>query len=140
MSCSNELGEILRARGFRMTPQRHAIIHILKVSGGHLSPNQVYEQARQTIPGITETTIYRTLEFLAENGLVQPALNGKRHLVYEITDHDHHHLICDSCGAEVNIAPGALQLAIDSLENQTGYRINAGHYTFFGLCPACKSD
>jgi Fe2+ or Zn2+ uptake regulation protein len=39
----------------------------------------------------------------------------------------------------VNIDPKALQKAIDGLEDQTGYRINAGHITFFGLCPECKA-
>ncbi len=138
MSCTKELSDILRRRGFRMTPQRHAIMHILKASGEHLSPSQVYEQARQTVPGVTEPTVYRTLEFLAANDLVQPALNENRHLVYEIAGHDHHHLICSSCGAQVNIEPEALLNAISSLEDQTGYHINASHITFFGLCPKCK--
>ena len=140
MSCDEELSKLLQGRGFRMTPQRHAIMHILKASGEHLSPGQVFEQARQSVPGITETTVYRTLEFLAENDIVQPVLTEHRHLVYEIASHEHHHLICSSCGAEVDIEPKALQKAIAGLENQTGYRINAGQITFFGLCPACKQE
>jgi len=138
MSCTTELSELLRGRGYRMTPQRHAILHILKASGEHLSPAQVYEQARESVPGITEPTVYRTLEFLAENGIVQPAFNEKRHLVYEISGHDHHHLICSVCGAQVEIEPKALLKAIANLESETGYRINAEHITFFGLCSTCR--
>jgi Fe2+ or Zn2+ uptake regulation protein len=138
MSCTNELGDLLRARGFRMTPQRHAILHILKASSKHVSPAQVYEQACQAVPGITETTVYRTLEFLAENGLVQPALNGDRHLVYEVAGHDHHHLICSSCGMSFEVDHGLLEKLYQELESRSGYQLTAHHLTLFGLCPACQ--
>ena len=140
MSCTRELAETLRARGFRMTPQRHAIIHILKASDQHLSPAQVYEKARQTVPGITETTVYRTLEFLAETGVLQPALNDHRHLVYEITGEEHHHIICSSCGAEVEIDHNLLEDLFQKLEDQSGYRMTTNHLTFFGLCLNCRSS
>ena len=113
-------------------------MHILKAAGRHLAPNEVYELARQTVPGVTEATVYRTLEFLAENAVVQPALNEKRHVVYEMSGNEHHHLICSACGAQVDIEPGALQQSMADLEKQSGYIINASHITFFGLCPNCQ--
>jgi Fur family ferric uptake transcriptional regulator len=122
-----------------MTPQRHAIMHILKASGEHLSPAQVYEQARQSLPGITETTVYRTLEFLVQNGIVLSTQNSGGHLAYELSGHDHHHLVCRSCGARLDLEPGLIQKTISSLERQTGYQISAGHLTFSGLCPACRA-
>jgi len=140
MSSTKELSQLLRARGFRMTPQRHVILKILKDAGEHLSPVQVYEQANQALPGITETTVYRSLEFLVKNEIVQPALDENRHLVYEIADHVHHHIICNSCGAQVNIYPDTLETALANLEKQTGYRLIASHITLFGLCPKCKLE
>ena len=139
MTCSKPFAEKLKALGFRMTPQRHAILHILKQAGGHLSPAQVYEQARQSVPGMTETTVYRTLEFLSENGIIASASSGSGHLTYELAGHDHHHLICRSCGAQVEIEHNALGEMVGQLEQQTGYRLNIDHITFFGLCPECKS-
>ena len=76
MSCAEQYTPQLRERGFRMTPQRMAILHILHHSGEHLTPGEVYQQASQDVPGITEATVYRTLEFLAENGLAQSAHTG----------------------------------------------------------------
>jgi Fe2+ or Zn2+ uptake regulation protein len=140
MSCSKELAESLRARGFRMTPQRHAIIHILKVCGQHLSPSQVYEEARKTVPGITETTVYRTLEFLADTEVLQPALNDHRHLVYQIAGEEHHHILCSSCGAEVEIDHDLLEDLFHKLEDRSGYQMTTNHLTFFGLCPQCKAQ
>jgi Fur family transcriptional regulator, ferric uptake regulator len=140
MSCTKELEELLRARGFRMTPQRHAIMHILKASNQHLSPAQVYEEAQKTVSGITKATVYRTLEFLAEAGVLQPALNGYRHLVYEIAGHEHHHIICNSCGATFGVEHDLLQDLFEELEARSGYQMSVNHLSFFGLCPKCKSN
>jgi hypothetical protein len=73
MTCGSQYAPQLRARGFRMTSQRLAILHVLCHAGTHLSPSEVYKQAKQDLPGLTEPTVYRTLEFLAENGLARPA-------------------------------------------------------------------
>jgi len=139
MSCTQELAETLRERGFRMTPQRHAIIHILKESDCHLSPAEVFEKARQAVPGITETTVYRTLEFLADTEVLQPALNEHRHLVYQITGEEHHHIICSSCGAAFEIENSLTRGLFQKLEDQSGYHMSTNHLTFYGLCPNCRA-
>jgi Fe2+ or Zn2+ uptake regulation protein len=123
-----------------MTPQRHAILHILKASGGHLSPSQVYDLAHAAVPGMTETTVYRTLEFLADNDIVQSRLLNGGHLVYEIAEADHHHLVCRECGAEVEIEHSRLQPFLADLETASGFRSISSHLTFFGLCPDCQTN
>lgn len=138
MTCANQYTPELRARGFRMTPQRMAILHVLHHSGKHLTPGEVYQQTSQDIPGITEATIYRTLEFLAENGLAHSAHIGSGHLVYEITKPDHHHLICRKCGAEVQFDHTALEQVYSELEEQSGFCSIDSHVTLFGLCPECQ--
>ncbi len=137
MTCSQPFAEKLKARGFRMTPQRHAILHVLKSAGGHLSPAQVFERAHESAPGMTETTVYRTLEFLAENDIVQSRTTGS-HLVYEIAESGHYHLVCRQCGQEVEIRNDQLQPLYGSLETSTGFRAIGSNVTFFGLCPDCQ--
>jgi Fe2+ or Zn2+ uptake regulation protein len=139
MSCANEYSPQLRARGYRMTPQRLAILHVLHHSQGHMSPVEVYEQARHELPGLTETTVYRTLEFLAENGLARPALTGNGHLVYELARHEHHHLICRTCGNEMEVEHELIKSMYQTLETASGYKLTDSHLTFFGLCPNCQS-
>ena len=138
MSCSEDYAPQLRASGYRMTPQRHAILHVLCHSGRHLSPTDVYEQAREELPGITETTVYRTLEFLAEKGLARPAHMGNGHLVYEIARHEHNHLKCRNCGSEMEVEHAYLSKLYRQLESASGYRLTDSHVTFFGLCPDCQ--
>lgn len=138
MSCAADYAPQLRARGYRMTPQRMAILHVLHHSGEHLSPTDVYEQAREELPGITETTVYRTLEFLAENGLVRPAHMGSGHLVYEIARHEHHHLVCRNCGNTMEVEHSLFKSMYHKLETESGYKLTDSHLTFFGLCPDCQ--
>jgi len=138
MSCSEEYTPQLRARGYRMTPQRHAILHALCHSGKHLSPVEVYERARAELASLTETTVYRTLEFLAENDLARPALTGNGHLVYEIARHEHHHLVCRNCGKALEVEHSLLKGMYQRLETASGYKLTDSHITFFGLCSNCQ--
>ena len=130
----------LRQRGFRLTPQRYAILNVLLEAEGHLSPTEVYQRASEQLPGLTEPTVYRTLSFLAEQGLVMPAHMGSGQLVYETSEHVHHHLICRSCGGSIEIAHDALQELYDQLFVSTGFRADSSHVTLFGLCPECQSN
>lgn len=130
----------LHSRGYRVTPQRLAILQILISAEQHLSPSEVYQRTQQVLPGVTEATIYRTLSFLSEQGIAMQAHMGSGQLVYEIAGHDHHHLICRMCGATMQIDHELLEELYTGFEQQTGYRIDSLHTTFFGLCPDCKVD
>jgi Fe2+ or Zn2+ uptake regulation protein len=138
MSCSVPYGKQLQALGYRMTPQRHAILHALKSAGRHLSPTEVYDRSGPSVPGLTEPTVYRTLEFLAEKGIIQSMLTPAGHLVYELGENHHEHLICRKCGREMDIDAGRLKKLFSDLEVLTGYQSIEGHITFMGLCPDCQ--
>jgi Fe2+ or Zn2+ uptake regulation protein len=140
MTCGTYLTEQLHRHGFRMTPQRMAILHTLRHAGGHLSPTEVYERARRDQPGLTETTVYRTLEFLADKGFALAAHVGGGRLVYELTEQDHHHLICRACGQEVAVKPDVLAPLYEQLRSSTGYKLDSNHVTLFGLCPKCQTS
>ncbi len=140
MTCGTQYSPYLRERGFRMTPQRMTILHILHHQGTHLSPTEIFALAKETLPGLTETTVYRTLEFLADNGLVCPAHIGSGHLVYEISRGDHHHLICRNCSGEVRVEHTMLEPLFTDLESSSGFRYIDSHVTFFGLCPECQEE
>src|SRR5574339_601136 len=109
MSCGSEYASQLRSRGFRMTSQRMAILHVLHHAGIHLSPGEIYRRAQRELPGITEPTVYRTLEFLAENGLVRPSHSGNGHFTYQIAGEDHHHIVCRLCGNEIEVEHSLLE-------------------------------
>ena len=130
--------EQIRARGYRVTPQRMTILRILQEAKQHLTPLEIYEQARQELPGLTEATVYRTLSFLSAQGLAMEAHVGNGQLVYENTTQEHHHLICRACGSNYKIDHAVLQELYKCLEAESGFDIDTLHVTFFGLCPDCK--
>lgn len=130
----------LRSQGYRLTPQRLAILELLKEADGHLTPAEIYKQVSQKLPGLTEATVYRTLNFLAEQGLVLVAHVGRGQLVYEYAEHDHHHLICRECGDMREIDHQELKQLYEAFFNKTGYQINTVHAAFFGLCPSCLEN
>ncbi len=140
MTCSLKYAPQLRAQGLRMTPQRMAILHALHHTGGHLSPLQVYKMARKDYPNLTEPTVYRTLEELTEKKFLRAAHVGSGKLVYELAgkSHEHHHLICRNCHAEIQINHTELETLFGELETSSGYRFIDSHVTFFGLCPKCQ--
>jgi Fe2+ or Zn2+ uptake regulation protein len=140
MSCGSEYATQLRSRGFRMTPQRMAILHVLHHAGTHLSPREIYLRARRELTGITEPTVYRTLEFLVENGLVQPSHSGNGHFTYQIAGRDHHHIICRACGNEIEVEHSLLENLYQLLERASGFRQINSHLTFLGVCPNCSSS
>ena len=130
----------LREQGYRLTPQRLAILDVLHNTQGHLNPTEIYQRVVQVIPGLTEATVYRTLNFLAEQGLVLVAHLGRGRLVYELAEHDHHHLICRQCGDMREIDHLELKGLYEQFLNNTGYQINTIHATFFGHCPECLKN
>ena len=138
MTCAIDYAPQLHAQGLRMTPQRMAILHALRHSGRHLSPTQVYDLARKEFPSLTEPTVYRTLEYLAEKKFLLAAHMGNGKIVYELAENQHHHLICHKCGGTVEVDHAPLERLYRQLESSTGYKLDSSHVTFFGLCPDCQ--
>lgn len=134
----NNTAHDLREQGHRLTPQRLAILQILDEDGGHLTPSAIYERAIQRLPGLTEATVYRTLNFLVQNKLALVAHIGDGRLVYESARRNHHHLICRECGYTIEIDHEELVTFFKQFEEKSGYKIDCAHVTFFGLCPVCK--
>lgn len=139
MTCASEYAPQLRARGFRVTPQRMAILHVLRHERTHLSPSEIYKKAHKDFPKLTEPTVYRTLEFLTKNGVVRSSQVSTGHLMYEIAGEDHHHIACRICGSEIEVEHNLLEGIYKKLESKSGYVRIDSHVTFFGICPTCQS-
>ncbi len=138
MSCNPEhIARQIREKGFRLTPQRMAILNTLHAAG-HLSPTEVYERVSHTMPGFTEPTVYRNLDFLARSGFVRSTHAGGGRLEYELAARAHHHLVCGACGVEMEIPHEQVLGLVEEFERLTGFRLTEGHITFNGLCPHCK--
>jgi Fur family transcriptional regulator, ferric uptake regulator len=140
MTCGFEFAPELRSRGFRVTAQRMAVLHVLLHAPTRLAPSQIWRQACENLPGLTEPTVYRTLDFLSRNGLAWPIRTDKGHLVYEMAGRQHHHLICRECGSEIEVEHALVGNIYARLEAASGYRLSDDHMTLFGVCPDCQRN
>src|SRR5512139_29721 len=88
-----DFADQLHRQGYRLTPQRHLILDIVRKAGAHVTPEQVYARVYQQNPAVSRATIYRTLDFLCEVHMIHAMQWGDR-TYYEIAgDKPHHHLI-----------------------------------------------
>ena len=74
----------LRERGYRMTPQRQIMMDAICEGGGHTTLPEIFERVQRKAPAINQATVYRTLHFLLNMGLIVKAEIAPGETVYEI--------------------------------------------------------
>ncbi len=128
--------DIIRTHGHRVTPQRLIILDAVCEAGPHATFGEIYRRVKEADATIDQSTIYRTLEFLCEVGLVISAEIGET--VYEIAGKTpHHHLVCEQCGQVMCLEHSAVRPLFDQIEQQLGFRVQTDHLVFRGLCKKC---
>ena len=96
---------ILRAQGYKLTPQRRAVVKVVTSTKDRLTIATIYNKLQRIHTGIGLVTIYRTLEILAELGLVCEIYTGDKCRSYTTgTSQHHHHLVCSACGKVVDFS------------------------------------
>lgn len=135
----SDLGERLRARGLRLTPQRELVLGAVERLG-HATPDEVYAAVHEEAPGISISTVYRTLEMLEGLGLVRHAHLGDRAPTYHsVRGHEHFHLVCRNCQRVISVDPDVLSPLAATLAADHGFRVDVGHLTVFGDC-GCRGE
>ncbi|WP_214109765.1 Fur family transcriptional regulator [Acrocarpospora catenulata] len=130
--------EELRAKGYRVTPQRQLVLEAVGELG-HATPEDISAKVQQTARGVNISTVYRTLELLEELGLVTHTHLSHGAPTYHLAaDADHIHLVCRGCGDIVEAPPHLVQTMVDALDTQLGFATDVHHLTIFGRCTRCR--
>jgi len=130
----------LRQQGLRVTPQRRAILGLLSAGHGHFTAEDVYQHISPGMPDVSRTTVYSTLRDLVERGeLTEVADPGAEAVRYDTNTALHHHLVCLSCHALLDIGRDFPGLRLTGKE-AAGYQITRHQVTFLGYCPACLAS
>jgi Fur family ferric uptake transcriptional regulator len=133
------LGAELRAKGYRLTPQRQLVLEAVTALG-HATPDEVAEAVRRTASGVNISTVYRTLELLEELGLVSHTHLGHGAPTYHSTDDaDHVHLVCRDCGSVTETVPAVVADVVDRLAADEGFAADVRHLAIFGRCRSCQA-
>ncbi|WP_431899376.1 Fur family transcriptional regulator [Nonomuraea sp. bgisy101] len=130
--------EELRAKGYRVTPQRQLVLEAVKTLG-HGTPEEICAKVQQTARGVNISTVYRTLELLEELGMVTHThLNHGAPTYHLATEANHVHLVCRDCG---EVSEVRLELAdglVKGLDDEMGFETDVRHLTVFGRCRNCR--
>ena len=122
----------------RNTKQRSAVSAVLAEVEGFHSAQDLHAILRSRGDRVGLTTVYRTLQGLAESGeidVMRPP--GGEHLYRRCSEGHHHHLVCRDCGRTVEVEGPAVEHWADRVAAQHGY-VGVSHtLEIFGTCPAC---
>jgi Fur family transcriptional regulator, ferric uptake regulator len=128
----------LRARGYRVTPQRQLVLAaVTKLE--HATPEEIWADVQQTASGVNISTIYRALELLEQLGLVTHTHLGHGAPSYHLAaEAEHVHLVCSQCGRVTEVSPAAVAPLVTALDERHGFATDVGHLTVFGRCASCR--
>jgi Fur family peroxide stress response transcriptional regulator len=135
----NMMLEKLKARDYRITPQRIAILRVLASSRGHPNAEQIYAEVKKDFPTTSLATVYKTIALLKELGEilelgfadVGSRYDGKK-------PYPHPHLICTICKKIIDPDLESLEDMTRELTSNTGFKIVTHRLDFFGICPDCQ--
>ena len=119
----------------RRTRQRLAIEEVFQKEARPLSPPEVFEISKRTLPQIGLRTIYRQLKDMAEEGLIVGVDYPGQPLRYEWVSHGHHaHFICRKCDRVFD-----MQIDVPDVDIKApkGFEVTGQETVFYGNCPDC---
>ena len=141
MSHCDTFIEILRQRGYRVTPQREMIVEIIAHSGRHMTAEDVFEDVQTRSQAINIATVYRTLDLLVEEGLASRIDLGSGRVIYATIQHGPHiHLVCRQCGHVTDLDIDPFESMLQGIETQCGFECSTQHLVMYGLCAGCQSQ
>lgn len=122
--------------GPRPTRQRTAILAGLAGTGDFRSAQEVHELV--AAEGIGLATVYRTLQLYAEHGVIDVLRRDDGEAIYRAcSPAHHHHLVCRSCGATVEVEGPAVEAWTSAIASEHGFRDVSHTLEIFGTCRSC---
>lgn len=133
-----EIDQLLRERGMRVTAQRIAIMRSVS-RRPHTTADEVADDVRSDIGTISRQAVYDTLSLLVEKNLVrriQPA--GSAAWFEDRVGDNHHHLVCRSCNDVFDVDCAVGDVPCLTANDDRGFDIDEAEVVYWGRCPDCK--
>lgn len=124
----------------RSTRQRTAVMELLEEIDEFRSAQEIHEQLRRRNTQIGLTTVYRTLQALAdasEIDVMRPT--GGDHLYRRCSESHHHHLVCRRCGSTVEVAGPTIERWTSKVADEHGFTDVSHTIEIFGTCASCQT-
>lgn len=127
--------------GLRSTRQRAAVTRLLDSVDDFRSAQEIHEELRRGGEGIGLTTVYRTLQTLAEAGEIDTLRTASGEAVYRrCSAHHHHHLVCRDCGRTVEVEGPTVEIWAEKVAAEHGFTDISHTVEIFGTCTPCTTS
>ena len=126
--------------GMRPTRQRRAVAAVLGAFDDFRSAQEVHEALRAAGDNVGLSTVYRALQAMADAGELDVLRSEAGEAVYRrCSGSHHHHLVCRSCGATVEVEGPAVERWTRAVAAAHGYAEVSHTLEIFGTCATCSS-
>jgi Fe2+ or Zn2+ uptake regulation protein len=136
------LQEALEKRGVRLTRQRKILLSVMDSAESHLDAGAILERAQKLDPRIHRVTVYRTLDLLKRNGLIDELdllhLRGDQHFYESHGPRDHIHVACLKCGKVREFESELYEKLKKQIEKDCGIEITMSRTEVGGYCEKCR--
>lgn len=138
MAAPSPLLERVREHGWRVTPQRRAVVVALTGDHLHLTAEEVHAAARRVVPEISLATVYNSLnELVAMGEIGEVRVEGSSVRYDPNSDRNHHHLVCEHCGLIMDVQPRGTDGVRLPPSERHGFVVRDAEILFRGTCSNC---
>ena len=138
MESTRVIAAELTKQGYRLTPQRLMILSAIEESDSHISAEEIHARIVARYPNVNVSTVYRTLELLKRLGLVTETDLGEGRVRYHPAEKGHHHhLVCQECGAIIDLDESLLTPLKSALLREYKFSADLKHLAILGRCLNC---
>ncbi len=120
-----------------LTKQRAVVLEAIRTADEHLTANDIFESARNLLPGISFATVYNSLRYLKEAGMIAEKNFGTGASRFDRMTTRHDHALCTSCGKLVDMELEMPQELIDMAASFSKFQPESIELTLRGLCEEC---
>jgi Fur family peroxide stress response transcriptional regulator len=133
----DQLAELFRQRGLKVTPQRQCIFGVLhRQAGSHPTADAVYAAVVAEMPAVSLKTVYQTLNDLSAMGELAHLDLGAGPARFDANLDAHQHLVCDGCGRVWDVYAEFTELRVPEAQAE-GFRVSSTEVVFRGRCERC---
>jgi Fur family ferric uptake transcriptional regulator len=137
---AEEMLDALDRAGVRLTGPRRKLAALIERREGHFTAADLLKDAGRRRMGIGRATVFRLLELLSEQGLVERIdLPDGTHAYIPCEPTHHHHLVCLNCGAATDVDDCGIEAVTREAARRSGFKIEQHRLELFGRCPDCRS-
>ena len=140
MLTTQELSQLLREQGYKVTPQRLAVYTALSDETWHPSAEMLYKKLQSSYPNMSFATVYKSMEILHKIDAVRVLSTGEDSFRFDANMNEHQHLQCTCCGEVEDVMVPHMEIVTAAVEDISGYSVQKREFYFFGLCPKCRKN